>query len=113
MSSDFVAVVIDDDVRVHEEVEAALVPQLCAQLLRAESPADGIRLALERRPGVILLDVNMPGIDGIKVCRILKENSRTRDIPVLFVTVERKVEHLAQALECGAIDYIPKPRVVA
>jgi len=103
------ALVIDDDQHVHEEVEDALVPLLCAKVLRARSPGEGIRLALDHRPSVILLDVNMPDIDGLKVCRLLKENPGTRDVPVVFITVERRVEHLAQALDCGAVDYIAKP----
>lgn len=103
------ALVIDDDQHVHEEVEEALVPQLCGKVLRASSPAEGIRLAIDHRPSVILLDVNMPDIDGLKVCRLLKENPGTRDVPVVFITVERRVEHLAQALDCGAVDYIAKP----
>lgn len=109
MSAESVALVIDDDERIHDEVEAALVPNLCAKVLRARSPGDGIRVAIDHRPTVILLDVNMPGIDGLKVCRLLKENSCTRDVPVLFITVDRRVEHLAQALDCGAVDYIAKP----
>lgn len=103
------ALVIDDDQHVHEEVEDTLVPQLCGKVLRARTPGEGIRLAIDHRPSVILLDVNMPDIDGLKVCRLLKENPRTRDLPVVFITVERRVEHLAQALDCGAVDYIAKP----
>jgi diguanylate cyclase (GGDEF)-like protein len=109
MRAEPVALVIDDDDRVHDEVESALVPQLCARVLRAGSPAEGIRMAIEQRPTVILLDINMPGMDGLKVCRVLKESAATRNVPVLFITVERRVEHMAHALECGAVDYIAKP----
>ena len=79
------------------EMSAMLAGLLGASIASAAG-ADETGLAIDHRPSVILLDVNMPEIDGLKVCRLLKENSCTRDIPVLFITVERRVEHLAQAL---------------
>jgi len=66
-------------------------------------------MAMDHCPDLILLDINMPDIDGFKVCRILKENSKTRDIPVLMLTVETKADHIARALDCGAVDYVSKP----
>lgn len=101
--------VIDDDATVHPRVEEALAPQIAARVLAARAPGDGIRLALDERPAVILLDVNMPSMDGFKVCRLLKENELTRDTPVLFLTVESNVVHLQRAFDCGASDYIRKP----
>jgi diguanylate cyclase (GGDEF)-like protein len=82
---------------------------LIDRVLHADLPGDGIRLALERRPDVILLDINMPDMDGFKVCRLLKENAATRDIPVLFLTVDTNIIHLERAFDCGANDYIRKP----
>ncbi len=101
--------VIDDDQSVHEAVEAALLPNSVDQVMHAEMPGDGIRLAVEMRPSLILLDINMPEMDGFKVCRALKEKSATRDIPILFLTVETKADHIARALDCGAVDYVSKP----
>lgn len=103
------ALLIDDDPAVQPLVEEALVPHIVDGVLAARLPGDGIRVALERRPGVILLDVNMPSMDGFKVCRLLKENALTRDVPVLFLTVDGNVVHLARAFDCGATDYIRKP----
>jgi len=101
--------VIDDDTTIHEEVERSLMPHFAGRIESAYVPGDGIRCAFESPPDVILLDINMPDMDGFKVCRILKENSATRDIPVLFLTVDTNVVHLARALDCGATDYIRKP----
>lgn len=101
--------VIDDDQAVHDLVARALAPRIADRVLSARRPGDGIRMALEERPDVVLLDVNMPGMDGFKVCRLLKENTATRHVPVLFLTVEQNVVHLARALDCGASDYIRKP----
>jgi diguanylate cyclase (GGDEF)-like protein len=103
------ALLIDDDPAVQPLVEQALVPHIVDGVLAARLPGDGIRMALEQRPGVILLDVNMPSMDGFKVCRLLKENALTRDVPVLFLTVDGNVVHLARAFDCGATDYIRKP----
>lgn len=60
-------------------------------------------------PDLILLDIMMPGLDGYEVCRRLKSNPDTRDIPVIFVTAMSEVEDEQFGLELGAADYITKP----
>ncbi|MAZ89375.1 MAG: two-component system response regulator [Cellvibrionaceae bacterium] len=60
-------------------------------------------------PDIILLDVMMPGMDGYQVCEILKSDTRTKDIPVIFVTAKGEVEDEKKGLFLGAIDYITKP----
>jgi diguanylate cyclase (GGDEF)-like protein len=103
------ALVIDDDVHVHAAVDRALDSSQVGRVIHAYTPGDGIRLAIETGPDVIMLDINMPEIDGYKVCRAIKENAVTRDIPVVFLTVETKVDHIARALDCGGVDYVSKP----
>lgn len=61
------------------------------------------------RPDVVLLDVVMPGMDGYAVCRALKEDPRTRDIPVIFITSRNDAEDEEHGLMLGAADYISKP----
>jgi two-component system, sensor histidine kinase and response regulator len=68
-----------------------------------------LETADEALPDLILLDIVMPGINGYQVCRRLKANSRTRDIPVIFVTVLSEEGHETTGLELGALDYITKP----
>ena len=63
----------------------------------------------EHPPDAILLDVTMPGIDGYEVCRCLKANAATRNIPVLFITGQIDAGSEAKGLELGAMDYITKP----
>jgi len=63
----------------------------------------------ETRPDLILLDVMMPGMDGHEVCRRLKADERTRDIPVIFVTAMTDVQDEAEGFHLGAVDYIAKP----
>jgi diguanylate cyclase (GGDEF)-like protein len=100
--------IVDDDRFVHEALEEALRGRL-ARILHAYEPEEALRIAVEARPDVILLDVNLPRMDGLKLCRHLKETPATRDVPILFLTVEGNVQHVARALELGATDYIRKP----
>jgi len=58
---------------------------------------------------LILLDVMMPGMDGFEVCRRLKENPSTKDIPVIFVTAKSETENVLKGFELGAVDYVTKP----
>jgi diguanylate cyclase (GGDEF)-like protein len=109
MMSEIVVLVIDDDQSVHDAVDDVLLPDSVDEVVHAHAPGDGIRLAFEIRPTLVLLDINMPEIDGFKVCRALKENATTRDIPILCLTVETKADHIARALDCGAVDYVSKP----
>ncbi|SFU52888.1 putative two-component system response regulator [Paenacidovorax caeni] len=63
----------------------------------------------EQPPDLILLDIMMPGLDGYEVCRRLKANLHTRDIPVIFLTARADMEDERQGLALGAVDYITKP----
>jgi len=61
------------------------------------------------QPDLILLDIMMPDLDGFKVCRTLKDNPRTKEIPIIFLTAKEETEDLVQAFELGAVDYVTKP----
>jgi putative two-component system response regulator len=70
----------------------------------------GLQIAsAEKSPDLILLDIMMPGIDGYEVCARLKKNTKTADIPVIFLTSRSEVEDEKRGLEIGAVDYITKP----
>lgn len=80
------------------------------KILKAHSGAEALKIALEYEIGLVLLDVQMPGMDGFEVARLMKENSRTSDISVLFVTALSKDEkYTMQGYEEGAVDYLHKP----
>jgi diguanylate cyclase (GGDEF)-like protein len=79
------------------------------RVLTAENGADGITLAMNCSPDLILLDIMMPDLDGLAVCRRLKSDSRTREIPVLFLTALGGEADEMRALEAGGIDFILKP----
>lgn len=60
-------------------------------------------------PDLILLDINMPGMDGYEVCRQLKANAATRDIPVMFISALSETSNIVHGFEIGGVDYITKP----
>lgn len=79
-------------------------------VLFATDGEEALRIATsDHPPDIILLDVMMPQLDGYEVCRRLKSNAGTRNIPVIFVTVRDTAEDEARGLELGAIDYVTKP----
>ena len=63
----------------------------------------------EPRPDLILLDITMPGMDGYAVCERLKNDPRTADIPVIFLSARSEVEEVEKGFALGAVDYITKP----
>jgi putative two-component system response regulator len=79
------------------------------QVLTAPDPGTAIEKAFgEPRPELILLDVDMPDIDGFEVCRALKAEAATSSIPVIFLTGRSEAQSQAEALALGAVDYINK-----
>ena len=75
----------------------------------AEDGAAGLKIALEMRPDVILLDWLMPLMNGLQVLAQLKSNTKTEDIPVFMLTAKGMLSDVTQALDMGADDYITKP----
>ena len=75
----------------------------------ANSGPRALELAQREPPDLILLDVMMPELDGYAVCRLLKRDPRTRDVPVIFVTAMSQPEDETRGFECGAVDFIHKP----
>ena len=69
---------------------------------------DGLREVLENPPSLIVLDVKLPTMDGFQVCRRLKRNPATKDIPVIMLTDRASAQDTLSGLQAGADDYIPK-----
>ena len=70
---------------------------------------EAIQKATELRPELILLDVMMPGLDGWEVCRRLKDDPNTAQIPVVFLSARAQEEDRRRGLELGVVDYVTKP----
>ena len=75
----------------------------------AKSGESALEKAQETLPNLILLDVMMPGMDGFETCRNLKNNPKTKDIPVIFMTALSETVEKVKGLHLGAVDYITKP----
>jgi CheY-like chemotaxis protein len=70
---------------------------------------DAIQFAKKRHPDLILLDIIMPRMDGFEVCRKLKSDPETRDIPVVFISAMDQPGQGKKCFRCGGVDYITKP----
>jgi two-component system cell cycle response regulator len=79
------------------------------KVLTAYNGKSGIEKAQNEVPDLILLDVMMPDINGFEVCKTLVSDSRTSDIPIIFVTAKTDPEDIKEGLDAGAYDYIKKP----
>lgn len=74
---------------------------------------DGLRQIRERQPALILLDLMLPGIDGLELCRLAKADEKVKNIPIIMVTAKGKESDVVLGLGLGASDYITKPFRVA
>jgi signal transduction histidine kinase len=110
MSEDGTAriLIVDDEPIGIEIVAQALTPEF-ACMFALSGPAALTALETGELPALILLDVMMPGMDGYQLCRWLKAEPRTREIPVIFITAADDLESETDALEAGAADFIHKP----
>src|SRR5215469_14151808 len=100
--------VIDDQENIIEFIKLGLK----YEGFRVESAADGLQgLATAQRvnPDLIILDLMLPGIDGLEVCRRLRDNPTTQDIPILMLTAKDDVRDRITGLDTGADDYLTKP----
>jgi|TARA_B110000037_G_scaffold202606_2_gene244911 two-component system sensor histidine kinase/response regulator len=79
------------------------------KVLTASNGQACLDIAKAEEPDLILLDVMMPGMDGLEVCQKLRENELTKGIPVIFVTAQNSKEGKLEGLQAGAVDYITKP----
>lgn len=99
--------VVDD-----QPVNIQLLHQIFAgdcQVFMATHGEQALKLCQENPPDLILLDLVMPGMDGFEVCRRLKADELTRNIPVIFVTASDAAEQETRGLDAGAVDFITKP----
>ncbi len=100
--------VVDDDADMREFL-SSFFQQLNYQVAVASNGREAMAVAKATNPDVILLDIVMPDMDGYQVCRALKDDPATRFIPVILITVLRKLEDEVKGFEAGAHDYISKP----
>ena len=86
-----------------------MLEEVC-EVMDATSGAEAIKLAKEEQPDLILLDVQMPEMNGFETLEVLLEDEQTKDIPVIFISARyRDPDRIAKGLELGAFDYLTKP----
>lgn len=99
--------VVDD-----EPINICILERLLSgdyHVLTASGGAEAVAIAKGRLPDLILLDILMPGMDGLEACRIIKADNSLVNIPIIFVTALNEIGEESQGLELGAVDYISKP----
>jgi signal transduction histidine kinase/DNA-binding response OmpR family regulator len=102
-----IILVVEDNPDVREYIRGALEPHYT--VMEAKDGEEGLRLAGEIVPDLIICDIMMPGLDGYEVCRTLKDEIVTSHIPVILLTAKAAEENIIRGLETGADDYITKP----
>lgn len=107
MKTGFTLLIADDEK--HNRVLLTELLQDEYQIVLAKNGAQALKMARERNPDLILLDVLMPGMDGLEVMRELKSADSTRQIPVIIVSALDSVADEERGLQLGAVDYITKP----
>jgi len=98
-----------DDRQENIQVLAPLLLAENYEVLVAYSGLEALEKVEEVKPDLILLDVNMPGIDGYETCRRLKSSPSTADIPVIFLTAQSNQDSIQAGFDAGGVDYVSKP----
>lgn len=102
-------ILIVDDVEINRMVLEEIIRNMGCEPLLAESGQQALDLALECLPKLILSDISMPGMDGFELCKCLKSNKLTKEIPVIFISAFDEAEDIVKGLKLGGEDYITKP----
>ena len=104
-------VMIVDDMEVNRRILERIVSEMGNVPIVAESSKVALEQLQEDVPDLFLLDISMPGISGFELCKILKSEIRTRDIPVVFISAFSGTEEIVMGFDVGGVDYISKPFV--
>jgi diguanylate cyclase (GGDEF)-like protein len=101
-------VLVVDDIRVN----TSILKKILSKEYQVDCVGDGetaLKHAMENHVDLILLDIDMPGIDGYEVCKRLKADEQTQNIPIIFITSREDEQDESKGFEFGAVDYITKP----
>jgi two-component system, OmpR family, alkaline phosphatase synthesis response regulator PhoP len=99
---------VEDDEDIQQLVEYNLLKE-GYRVRCTESGEEGLTIVRKEQPDLLLLDLMLPGIDGLQVCRTLKRDPQTAKIPIIMITAKGEEADVVAGLEMGADDYIPKP----
>ncbi|HVN79507.1 MAG TPA: response regulator, partial [Terriglobia bacterium] len=102
-------ILVVDDTMENLDVLVSMLSEYGYNVRPAPSGEIALMAARSIPPDLILLDIKMPDMDGYEVCRVLKDDERTSDIPIIFLTVLDEATEKVKAFAAGAVDYITKP----
>jgi DNA-binding response OmpR family regulator len=100
--------IVDDDEDLRVLARKALT-RAGYGVIEAEDGATGLAMLRTNHPDLLLLDINMPGLDGFEVLRLIRENAETADLPVIVLTAQGDEESAKRSFEQGATDFLAKP----
>ena len=103
-----IILIVDDNVE-NIKVVGIVLQNSGYELIIAQDGYEALKFIKEVKPDLILLDIMMPGINGYEVCEILKSDTYTKDIPLIFLTAKIETEDIVKGFEAGGVDYITKP----
>ena len=102
-------ILIVDDEKFNIEFAAVYLKEEEYKLSFALNAKGAFEQVMKNDISLILLDINMPKTDGFELCKMLKEDSKTKDIPIIFLTAQTDIKYISRAFEVGGVDYISKP----
>ncbi|WP_235006641.1 response regulator [Calothrix rhizosoleniae] len=106
---DVTKILVVDDHAGSRMTAVALLAMEGYEVIEANSGTKVVEMVIQKQPDLVLLDVMMPGMDGFQVCQLLKQDERTRLIPVIFITALNDKRSRIQGIEVGADDFLSKP----
>lgn len=109
MTAQLASILVVEDSQINQRVLRRLLEKEGYAVRTANHGKDALRLLGEERPDLILLDIVMPEMDGLELCRLLKEQEATRDIPVIFISSLDNTADKLSGFAAGGVDYIIKP----
>ncbi len=102
-------ILVIEDNELNRKLVKALLQKGAYNVIEAEDAETGIGLAQKHRPGLILMDIQLPGMDGLSATRFIKEDPGLQEIPVVALTAHAMEGDMEKAMEAGCAGYISKP----
>ena len=109
MSKDSKILIVEDEQHINRLIELVLISGGYYKIRKAYDGQEALDLISQDKPDLILIDVMIPEIDGLTLCKIIKENPVLKSIQVIMLTAKKLEEDILSGFESGAIDYITKP----
>jgi len=104
-----VNILVVDDNQENLKVVSNYLKEKSYRIALSLNGENALKIVKDKTIDLILLDVMMPDMDGFEVCKTLKSNPETKDIPIIFLTAKNETEDIVKGFQLGGVDYITKP----